>query len=83
LFGELPLPLFSSMLNGPCPLCSVPFLISSLLFRFFSLSVGRESVCPGGYAGLSQGWLWEYRVPCLHSPVGPCLPSRFGAGSVW
>jgi hypothetical protein len=24
--------------------------------------VGRGSVCPGGYAGLSQGWVGEYHV---------------------
>jgi hypothetical protein len=33
------------------------------LFRFFFfLFAGWGLVCPGGYAGLAQGWLWEYRV---------------------
>jgi hypothetical protein len=28
-----------------------------------------ESVCPRGYAGLSQVWLWEYPMPLIFSPV--------------
>jgi hypothetical protein len=40
------------------------------------------SVCPGGYAGLPQGWLWECSMPLICSPVGLHLPSRFG-DSVW
>jgi hypothetical protein len=31
---------------------------------------GGESVCTGGYAGLSQEWLCEYHVPLICSPVG-------------
>jgi hypothetical protein len=41
----------------------------SLLFSFVLFLWGRGSVCPGGYAGLSQGWLWEYCVPLICSPV--------------
>jgi hypothetical protein len=40
------------------------------------------SVCPGSYAGLSQGWLWEYHMPFICSPVGVHLLSKFGVG-VW
>jgi hypothetical protein len=77
--GCLPPP--SPELKACRPLCYVPFsiLYYSVCFFYF---VGQRSVCPGGYAGLSQGWLWEYRVLLTCSPVGLCLPSRSGA-SVW
>jgi hypothetical protein len=46
--------------------CSYCLLLS---FSFFP---GWRSVCPGGYADLAQGCLWEYHVPlnspCLHLP---------------
>jgi hypothetical protein len=32
-----------------------------------------------GYAGLSQGWLWEYYMQLICSPVRLHLTSRFGA----
>jgi hypothetical protein len=54
-------PRFSCTLTAPHPLCCV-FIFSSLVivrFFFFFLQ-GEGSVCPGDYAGLSQGWLWEY-----------------------
>jgi hypothetical protein len=34
-------------------------------------------VCPGGYADLAQGCLWENRV-LLSSPCGPHLPRPSG-----
>jgi hypothetical protein len=78
---------------APCPspllLCAqstlpslLHVLFCSLLFSLFVFFVGWGSVCPGGYSGLSQGWLWEYFVPLICSPVGVRLPSTFGAG-VW
>jgi hypothetical protein len=43
----------------PHPLCYVScFSTACLLFSFFSFFPGQGSVCPGGYAALSQG------VPC-------------------
>jgi hypothetical protein len=78
---ELPLP-HSLELRTPCPLCYMSFFFSCLFiiqFGFFLL--GWESVCPGGYADLAQGCLWEYHMP-LNSPGGLLLPSRIGAG-VW
>jgi hypothetical protein len=38
-----------------------------LLFSFFSFFPGWRSVCPGGYADLAQGCLWEYHVPLSSS----------------
>jgi hypothetical protein len=80
----LALPPFSSALTAPCPLCCV-LVFSSLFIQLFVLFcfVGWESVCPGGYAGLSWGWLGEYHVMLdAHLLVCWCLPSRFGA-CVW
>jgi hypothetical protein len=51
--------------------CSYCLLLS---FSFFP---GWGSVCPGGYADLAQGCLWEYRVP-LSSPYSLRLPKRSG-----
>jgi hypothetical protein len=42
---------------------------------FFSLGLG--SVCPGGYADLAQGCLWEYFI-LLSSPCGLCHPKPSG-----
>jgi hypothetical protein len=40
-------------------------------FLFFGIFLqGRGSVCPEGYAGLSQGWLWECCIMLICSPVG-------------
>jgi hypothetical protein len=47
-----------------------------VLIAYYSVSLffpGWGSVCPGGYADLAQGFLWEYHVP-LSSPCGLCLP---------
>jgi hypothetical protein len=51
----------SGAFTAPCPLCCV-LVFSSLFivqFCFFFCWVGG-SVCPGGYVGLSQGWLGKY-----------------------
>jgi hypothetical protein len=55
-----------------CLYCSYCLLLS---FSFFS---GWGLVCPGGYAVLAQGCLWEYCVP----PSSPCprLPKPSGCG---
>jgi hypothetical protein len=58
---------------------SAACLLFSLCFSFFP---GQGSVCPGGYADLSQGCLWECRVLLIYSPGGLCLLSRIGA-DVW
>jgi hypothetical protein len=56
-------------------------LFSSLFFIQFFFPPGRRSNCPGGYAGLSQGWLWGYHMPLICSPVGLHFPSRLGASA--
>jgi hypothetical protein len=50
-----------------------------LLLCSFSFFPGWGSVCPGGYANLAQGCLWEYHVP-FSSPCGLCLPKPSGCG---
>jgi hypothetical protein len=76
--GRIPLPpLWSSghpTLFALCLYCSY-----CLLFNF-SFFPGWGSDCPGGYADLAQGCLWEYCVP-LSSPC-PCphLPKLSGSG---
>jgi hypothetical protein len=58
------------------PQLHVPFQFLVYYSGFFFLS-GGESVCPGGYAGLSQGWLWEYcMMLVLTCWSARCLPSR-------
>jgi hypothetical protein len=54
-----------------CLYCSYCLLLS------FSFYPGWGSVCPGGYADLAQGCLWEYNIP-LSSPCGPHLPKPSG-----
>jgi hypothetical protein len=56
----LALPPFSGALTAPCSLCCVLVFSSYLLFSFFLW--GMVSVYAGGYAGLSQALLWEYRL---------------------
>jgi hypothetical protein len=70
-----PLP-SSSALRVPHPLCYMSFCYC-LLFSF-SFFPGWGSVCPGVYADLAQGCLWEYHVP-LSSPCGPHLPKPSGS----
>jgi hypothetical protein len=79
-------PSLSLELRVPLSLCYVSssvayytvFVVVVLVWSFggerFSLS--------RGYAGLSQGWLWQYHVSLTCSPVGLHLPSRLGA-STW
>jgi hypothetical protein len=50
-------PRFSSALTAPCSLCIFFF---SFLIIIQGFLWGEWLVCPGGYAGLSQVWLWEY-----------------------
>jgi hypothetical protein len=60
----------SSALRAPCPLCYVSFLLLLVIIQFFfSFFPGWWLVCPGGYADLAQGCLWEYHMP-LSSPCG-------------
>jgi hypothetical protein len=59
-------------LFATCLYCSYCLLLS---FSFFP---GWGLVCPGAYADLAQGCLWEYRVP-LSSP-SPHLPKPSGHG---
>jgi hypothetical protein len=85
--------IYSSMRDCPSPslgaqgalpsLLRVFLVFSSCLFIIqFVFYPWWESVCPGSYAGLAQGCLWEYRVP-LSSPGGLLLPSKLGAGVWW
>jgi hypothetical protein len=72
---------FSGALKAPHPLCCMcPF---KFLVYYSVVFVGWEPVCPGGSAGLSQGWLWEYCMLLIFIPIGLHLPSRFGAGIWW
>jgi hypothetical protein len=68
-----------SGLRAPCPLCHVSLLFLLLITHFLFFSPVWELVCPGGYADLAQGCLWEYHVP-LSSPCGPHLPKPSGGG---
>jgi hypothetical protein len=66
------------VLAAPCLLCCM-FLFSSLfIIHFFFVFWGKGSVCPGGYAGLSHGWLWEYCVPLICSHIGLLDVSQTG-----
>jgi hypothetical protein len=70
-------PHFPHALRAPHPVFCVCFSVpyySVFVFVFFWGGMG--------YAGLSQGWLWEYHIPLICSPVGLRLSSRFGA-SIW
>jgi hypothetical protein len=53
------------------------FSVPCLLFSFFFLQ-GGGSVCSVASSGLSQGWLWEYCVPLICSPVGLLNVSQAG-----
>jgi hypothetical protein len=74
LWGISPPPLLGAQ-GIPPSLLPVFFVIAYCSVSLFSL--GGESICPGGYADLAQGCLWEYRVP-LSSPCGLHLPKRSG-----
>jgi hypothetical protein len=56
----LALPPFSSALSASPSLCCVLVFSSLFIVQFFFFP--GASICPGGYAGLSQGWLGEYCV---------------------
>jgi hypothetical protein len=65
------------------PLLHIPFQFlvyySAFCFCFcFCFLQDKRSVCPGGYDGLSQGWLWEYRMLFICSPVGLLDVSQAG-----
>jgi hypothetical protein len=76
--GTCPSPLLQCAYSTLPPLLHVPCLLFSLVF----CRVG-VSFCPGGYAGLSQGWLgntaWCLWLTCWSAEY---LPSRF-RGGVW
>jgi hypothetical protein len=57
--GRIPFPQ-SSVLSVPHPLSHVSLLFLLLICQFLFFPWWR-SVCPGGYAALAQGCLWEYR----------------------
>jgi hypothetical protein len=77
--------IYSSMRDFPSPTlqCSGhPALFATCLSSYcllfsFSFFSGWGLVCPGGYADLAQGCLWEYCVP-LSSPCGLHLPKWSG-----
>jgi hypothetical protein len=80
----------SSVRDSPPPLFGAHSAPPSLLRVFFVVIVyysvslffpGWGSVCPGGYADLAQGCLWEYHV-LLSSPCGLRLPKPSGHCSV-
>jgi hypothetical protein len=74
LHGGLSFPLLQ---HSGHPALFAMCLFCCCLFFSFSFFPGWGSVCPGGYADLAQGCLWEYRVP-LSSPCGPHLPKWSG-----
>jgi hypothetical protein len=68
----------SLALRVPCLLCYMYFLLLLVFIQFsFPFFPGWGSVCPGGYADLAQGCLWEYHV-LLSSPCGLRLPKPSG-----
>jgi hypothetical protein len=78
----LPLP---PLRHSRCPtlFAMCLFYCYCLLFSlFFSFFPGWALVCPGGYAELAPGCLWEYCV-LLSSPGGLLLSRRLGAGVWW
>jgi hypothetical protein len=73
---EFPLPPFGAQGSLPSLLCV--FFVIAYYSVFFSLFFpGWGLVCPGGYADLGQGCLWEYHM-LLSSPCGPLLPKPSG-----
>jgi hypothetical protein len=61
-----------------------PFNLHSLfIIKVFFFFAGQGTVCPGDYVDFSQGWLWEYCMTFICSPVGLRLPSRFETGVEW
>jgi hypothetical protein len=79
--------IYSSVRDSPPPIFGAqdtpPSLlhVSIVLIAYYSVSLFFPewgSVCPGSYADLAHGCLWEYRVP-LSSPCGPRLPKPSGS----
>jgi hypothetical protein len=83
-WGSAPSPLSRAQGTPSSLLRAFFFSAACLLFSlvFLSFFPGWGSVCPGGYADLSQGCLWEYHMP-LSSPGGLLLPSQLGASNWW
>jgi hypothetical protein len=79
LSGDLLLALsyFSGVLLASRPLCCV-LVFSSVFIRLFFFPGVGWSICPGVYAGLSQGWLEEYRMKLAAHLFG--LSNVFQAG---
>jgi hypothetical protein len=76
LWGISPPPLQHS--GHPALFATCLFLLLLLIIQvFFLFFFGWGSVCPGGYANLTHGCLWEYRMP-LSSPCGLHLPKPSG-----
>jgi hypothetical protein len=67
--------------GAPCLLCYMSFFSCLLIIQLFFCRVGVS--LSKAYADLSQGWLWEYHVPLICSPVGLSLPSKLGSGAWW
>jgi hypothetical protein len=81
-FSSFPLPPSLVSLEHPASsaLCSfsVPCLLFSFVLFYFVFFVELGSVSLRDYAGLSHGWLWEYRVMLICSPVGLLDVSQAG-----
>jgi hypothetical protein len=77
LWGISPSPLFGAQDSLPSLLHYFFVVLAYYSVFFFSFFPGWGSVCPGGYADLAQGCLWEYCVP-LSSPCGLRLPKPSG-----
>jgi hypothetical protein len=72
LWGIAPPRLWRS--EHPALFATCLFVVVVYSVWFFSFFPGWGSVCPGGYADLTRGCLWEYHVP-LSSPGGLLLLS--------
>jgi hypothetical protein len=73
LWGISPPPLFGAQGTPPFLLHFFFVVIAYYSVFFFPFFSGCGSVCPGGYADLVQGCLWEYRMP-FSSLCGLHLP---------
>jgi hypothetical protein len=67
-------PHFDAQGAPPSLLCVFFIVVVYYSVWFFLCFLWWGSVCPGGYAELAQGCLWEYSVP-LSSPGGLLLSS--------
>jgi hypothetical protein len=71
---DFPSPSFGTQ-GAPPSLLHVFFVVIGYYSVFFSFFPGWGSVCPGSYADLAQGCLWECHVP-LSSPCDLHLPKQ-------